>query len=450
MPPKRAKLDPDTKAQRHKEASACYRAKNPHLRDSARERMARLWPPIAKESEKKTAQAEEERRRQEHIERELKRSTTMSPSAAHNSHPSPHCPTSAVESKTRRTLDAHPPSDDELQLLPLPSPKEYHSESDVDSDGSARSWGPIYCPCVRDERCEKCRICRCRAWWCKEDHPPKMRRTSMFCPSLHAFLESRFAAVFLHHARSDGVTLSIFTSMSDIVVPCLPEYWPDKRHFRGKEAHSADPKGRFFCCFQRSGTGVYTTMEQVNQCLRDFEGGVWAQASTWDGIVAKWKENCRHHHSHLIDLSPHSSVPSTPATRAPSTLPDISDTSSDTSDDSLLSPHRIPPALPFVAATDCSLLPQLQQELAAARLDAAISTAEASAQRIAGLVTDAEAAVRRIGVHAEVTFGHLQRASSAARFIGQWADQALEVLAEARLTAEQALPGGQSANVQDD
>jgi hypothetical protein len=42
-----------------------------------------------------------------------------------------------------------------------------------------------------------------------------------------------------------------------------------------------------------------------------------------------------------------------------------------------------------------------------------------------------------------VTFGHLQRASSAARLIGEWADQALEVLAEARLTAEQALPDGQ-------
>ncbi|KAJ7695827.1 hypothetical protein B0H14DRAFT_3529965 [Mycena olivaceomarginata] len=135
MPPKRAKLDPDTKAQRHKEASAHYRAKNPHLRDSARERMAvvddktkevrhaqklQVAAAYRERKRKKTAQAEEERRRQEHIERELKRSTTMT-----------------VESKTRRTLDAHPPSDDELQLSPLPSPKEYHSESDVDSDGSA-------------------------------------------------------------------------------------------------------------------------------------------------------------------------------------------------------------------------------------------------------------------------------------------------------------------------
>ncbi|KAJ7321636.1 hypothetical protein DFH08DRAFT_970001 [Mycena albidolilacea] len=346
MPPKRTKLDPDTKAQRCKEASAHYRAKNPHLRNSARQRIAQLHSQVVDDKtkevrhaqklqvaaayrerkRKKTAQAEEERRCQEHIEHELKRCT--------------------VKAKTRCTLGAHPPSDDELQLSPLPSPKEYHSESDVDSGGSARLWGPIHCP------------------------------------------------------------------------------------------------GR--------GPGVYTTIEQVNRCLRDFEGGLWAQASTWDGIVAKWKENCMHHHSHLIDLSPHSSMPSTPATRASSTLPDASDASLDASGDFLLSPHRIPPVLPCVAATDSSLLPQLQQELASACLDAAVSTAEAAAQRITGLVADAEAAVRRIGVHAEVTFGHLQRASSAARLIGEWADQALEVLAEARLTAEQALPDGQSANVQDD
>jgi hypothetical protein len=55
MSPKNAKLDPETKAQRRREASARYRAKygsyihliqltlrrNPHLRDSAREHMAR-------------------------------------------------------------------------------------------------------------------------------------------------------------------------------------------------------------------------------------------------------------------------------------------------------------------------------------------------------------------------------------------------------------------------
>ncbi|KAJ7830574.1 hypothetical protein B0H14DRAFT_2593239 [Mycena olivaceomarginata] len=408
MPPKHTKLDPDTKAQRHKEASARYRAKNPHLRDSARERMARLRSQVVDDKtkeirraqklqvaaayherkRKKTAQAEEERRRQEHIERELKRCTTMSPSAAHDGHLSPHCPMSAVETKTRRTLDAHP-SDDELQLSPLPSPKEYHSESDVDSDGGALQNLPVPRLVV-------------------QGGPP---------------------------AENEKV-------------PVVAAQVGERRHFRGKEAHSADPNGWFFAVFRGRGPGVYTTMEQVNRCLRDFEGGLWAQASTWDGIVAKWKENCMHHHSHVIDLSPHSSAPSTPATRASSALPDVSDASLDASGDFLLSPLRIPPVLPCVAATDSSLLPKLQQELASVRLDAAVSTAEA-AERIAGLVADAEAAVRRIGVHAEVTFGHLQRASSAARLIGEWADQALEVLAEARLTAEQALPDGQSANVQD-
>ncbi|KAF7326886.1 hypothetical protein MVEN_02582500 [Mycena venus] len=98
--------------------------------------------------------------------------------------------------------------------------------------------------------------------------------------------------------------------MSDVVVPCVPDYWPDKRHFRGKEAHSADPNGWFFAVFKGRGPGVYTTMEQVNQCLRDFEGGVWAQAPTWDGIIAKWEQNCMRTHTHVIDLSPNSSVPS--------------------------------------------------------------------------------------------------------------------------------------------
>jgi hypothetical protein len=51
--------------------------------------------------------------------------------------------------------------------------------------------------------------------------------------------------------------------MSDIVVPCLPEYWPDKRHFCGKEAHSADPKGLFFAVLRGQGPGVYTTMYVV-------------------------------------------------------------------------------------------------------------------------------------------------------------------------------------------
>jgi hypothetical protein len=57
--------------------------------------------------------------------------------------------------------------------------------------------------------------------------------------------------------------------------------------------------------------------------------------------------------------------------------------------------------------------------------------AEAAAQRIAALVTEAEAAVRRISLHAEMTFSHLQNASSAVHLIGQQAAQALEALADA-------------------
>ncbi|KAJ7707813.1 hypothetical protein B0H14DRAFT_2646822 [Mycena olivaceomarginata] len=205
MPPKQAKLDPETKAQRRREASACYRAKNPHLRDSARERMARLRSQVVdndtkearhaqklqmaaayrERNRKKTAQAEEECRRQAYIEHELKCRATKTPPATRDGHPSPHRPNSAVVTKTRPTLDADPPSDDEPQLLPSLSPKKHRPESDVDSDdsnGSACPWGPIHCPCVGDERCEECRICRCRAWWCKEDHPPNMWRYRLLQP----------------------------------------------------------------------------------------------------------------------------------------------------------------------------------------------------------------------------------------------------------------------------
>ncbi|KAJ7855630.1 hypothetical protein B0H14DRAFT_2579285 [Mycena olivaceomarginata] len=228
--------------------------------------------------------------------------------------------------------------------------------------------------------------------------------------------------------------------MSDLRVPCVPEYWPDKRHFRGKEVHSADPNGWFFAVFRGRGPGVYTTMEQVNRCLRDFEGGVWAQASTWDGIIIKWKENCVHHHSHVIDLSPDSSPPSTPATQASSTLPDASDASFDTSDDSLLSSIGILPALPFIASTSPDPSPRPPQDVSA-RLDAATHAAEAAARRITALVTEAEAAVGRISLHAETTFSHLQNASSAVRLIGQQADQALEALADARRAAQCVLAG---------
>ncbi|KAF7326885.1 hypothetical protein MVEN_02582400 [Mycena venus] len=171
MPPKRTKLDPETKAQRRREASARYRAKNPHLRDSARDRMAQLRSqivdPETKEARRikklqvaaayrerkrqKTAQAEEERRRQEYIERELKRCVTKTLSAACDGHPSPHCPSPAVETKNRRALDTYPPSDIEPQLSPSPSPRKHRPESDVDSNGSAHSWSPIHCPCVGDE-----------------------------------------------------------------------------------------------------------------------------------------------------------------------------------------------------------------------------------------------------------------------------------------------------------
>ncbi|KAJ7855629.1 hypothetical protein B0H14DRAFT_2579284 [Mycena olivaceomarginata] len=205
MSPKNAKLDPETKAQRRREASARYRAKNPHLRDSARERMARLRSQAVDDetkearhaqklqvaaaygerNRKKTAQAEEERCRRAYIERKLKCRATKTPPATRDGHPSPHCPDSAVVTKTQRTLDADPPSDDEPQLLPSLLPKKYRPESDVESDGSDRSacpWGPIYCPCVGDKRCEECRICRCRAWWCKEDHPPNMWRYRLLQP----------------------------------------------------------------------------------------------------------------------------------------------------------------------------------------------------------------------------------------------------------------------------
>ncbi|KAJ7814509.1 hypothetical protein B0H14DRAFT_3477021 [Mycena olivaceomarginata] len=204
MPPKQAKLDPETKAQHRREASAParYRAKNPHLRDSAQEHsVPKLWttiprrhnmhknsrwrPLIVKETEKKTAQAEEECRRQAYIERELKCCATKTPPATRDGHPSPHHPNSAVVTKTRPTLDADPPSDDKPQLLPSLSPNKHRPESDVDSDdsnGSACPWGPIHCPCVGDERCEECRICWCRAWWCKEDHLPNMWRYRLLQP----------------------------------------------------------------------------------------------------------------------------------------------------------------------------------------------------------------------------------------------------------------------------
>ncbi|KAJ7849677.1 hypothetical protein B0H14DRAFT_2582388 [Mycena olivaceomarginata] len=202
MSSKNTKLDPETKAQRRREASARYRANSLYAEilifaTLHGKRMARLCSQAVDDetkearhaqklqvaaiyrerNRKKTAQAEEERRRRAYIERELKCRATKTPPATRDGHPSPHHPDSAVVTKTQRTLDADPPFDDELQLLPSLSPKEHCPESDVDSDGSDRSacpWGPIHCPCIGDERCEECRICQCRAWWCKEDHLPNM------------------------------------------------------------------------------------------------------------------------------------------------------------------------------------------------------------------------------------------------------------------------------------
>jgi hypothetical protein len=112
----------------------------------------------------------------------------------------------------------------------------------------------------------------------------------------------------------------------------------------------------------------------------------------------------------------------------------------DTSDDSLLSSIGILPALPFIVSTSPDPSPRPPQDVSA-RLDAATHAAEAAARRITALVTEAEAAIGRISLHAETTFSHLQNASSAVRLIGQQADQALEALADARRAAQWALAG---------
>ncbi|KAJ6525389.1 hypothetical protein B0H19DRAFT_1276184 [Mycena capillaripes] len=167
--------------------------------------------------------------------------------------------------------------------------------------------------------------------------------------------------------------------------------------------------------------------EQVEKCLKDFEGGVWAQAATWDEIIVKWDENCMRNHSHVIDIESDSTAASTPATRASSLPSDFLDESPDISDDSLAAPSHLPPSLPRFREERLGALARLER-------------AEAAAQQITNMTEAAEAAMRQIDRQAERAFGFLQNAGESARLIGQEAQHLNEIMANMRAALQGAYP----------
>ncbi|KAJ7612355.1 hypothetical protein DFH06DRAFT_1345099 [Mycena polygramma] len=195
---------------------------------------------------------------------------------------------------------------------------------------------------------------------------------------------------------------------------CVPEYCPHPGHSYSKEQHSADPACRFFAVLRGGLPAIYTSMDQVNQSLKGFEGGLWVQAPTWDEIIEIWDKDCLDHHSHPVDLT----TPTPPSSPSELSTP--------------LPPSRSPP-----------LSPAIRQERAAARLEAAADAAEAAARRIGrdadrifGLAEEAAGAVSRIGRHSERAFGFLQKAMGEARHIGEEADRVLEIMAATGVTVQ--------------
>ncbi|KAJ7669095.1 hypothetical protein B0H17DRAFT_1209745 [Mycena rosella] len=189
--------------------------------------------------------------------------------------------------------------------------------------------------------------------------------------------------------------------------------------------------------------------EQVQKCLIEFDGPLYVQASTWDGIITIWVEYCKGNHSHVVETSPPSSPDFSAASAAPeadgsplsSLVVNISDVeSTPPSSPRLRKAGKLPraprPAVPTSHSRLPPLPPRLRAERAAARIEAAADKAEAAAQRITedaaktlAMVRRAEAAARRISEHAEMAFGLMQRAGEVARLIGQEADLIVELVA---------------------
>lgn len=174
--------------------------------------------------------------------------------------------------------------------------------------------------------------------------------------------------------------------------------------------------------------------DQVNQCLKEFEGGRWAQAQTWDGIIAKCNAYCVENHTHVVDISPMTTPPSSPKQQRKK-HPNTTSVAAPRSDQvvvpasSVWLPRAPRPPVPTSPSRLPPLPPRLRAERAAARLEAAAQEAEAAAHQIAHYLKEAEVAARRVSAQAERSFGILQKASEEARRIGQEADRMIEVLA---------------------
>ncbi|KAJ6553702.1 hypothetical protein DFH09DRAFT_1366091 [Mycena vulgaris] len=91
----------------------------------------------------------------------------------HEGHPPPRRPMPAIVSNKAKR-----------RKLEIARPVSENGNTDEEPECSARArslspFSPIHCPCVGKERCDKCRICRCMAPWCQEEHPPGMQRPVM-------------------------------------------------------------------------------------------------------------------------------------------------------------------------------------------------------------------------------------------------------------------------------
>ncbi|KAJ6553703.1 hypothetical protein DFH09DRAFT_1318725 [Mycena vulgaris] len=231
----------------------------------------------------------------------------------------------------------------------------------------------------------------------------------------------------------------------------MPNYWPAREHFHSQDAHSAAVDCFFFAVLWGRVPAIYTTMKQVNDCLIEFDGARWAQAATWEGIIAIWNEYCLQNHDHVIDISPVSTPPSSSTSALPKD--DGSAPASPTKPSvrkravSFQLPRAPPPPIPTSPGRLPPLPPRLRAERAAERLEAAAEQAEAAARQICenadrtyAMAREAEVCARRISEHAERAFTLLRNASKAACNIGEEADRVVEIIRATGIATEGLFP----------
>ncbi|KAJ7911207.1 hypothetical protein B0H13DRAFT_1875962 [Mycena leptocephala] len=93
--------------------------------------------------------------------------------SAYEGRPPPRRPTASVVSNKAKRRKLEAPE----------APTNSGAKSDDEGHASSSDSDPVgsLCDCVGTERCDKCRICRCRAWWCQGKHPPGMERPPVLC-----------------------------------------------------------------------------------------------------------------------------------------------------------------------------------------------------------------------------------------------------------------------------